>query len=80
MHNKAEPDLDLSEFAGSEAFDFKYFNESRIEILDHGATKEEKVYPCCPDEIYPSVDFNVKFKKTKAVTPRGDMIEPLDEI
>lgn len=35
-----------------------------MEILDKSVEYQAKTYPCCPDEIYPSLEFSVTFKRT----------------
>ena len=42
----------------------KYFKHNfQFEIISTSTNKKEGVYECCPDEVYPSMTFNIAFKQ-----------------
>ena len=48
----------------------------RIEILGHNVTRVDNRYLPFP-KTYPAAEFWVKFRKIKAVTPKGEILRPL---
>ncbi len=56
-YHKAEVNVVDKSFDGRDAFSFEHFLDKSVEILEHSVERKEKTYPCCPGEIYPSLDF-----------------------
>ena len=52
---------------------FKHFANKRVEILNTDHFREEMVYECCPDEIYPSVTLSFSFKHTSMFMDNKEM-------
>ncbi len=72
-YDQSEMDIDAPETFGMSALDFTLFQEKNYKVLDSSVDREEKEYPCCPGEIYPSLDFNIKFKRTAKMNQEGKM-------
>ena len=74
-YNKANLDLEPSD-KYSQKLDLEYFQNKRIDVIDSDIFKEEKSYDCCPDEIYPSITYSIKFKMNSKVGKKGEILTP----
>jgi len=45
--------------------DYNFMSKNQVELLGTKFVKNDKTYPCCPDEIYPNMEMSFQFKMTK---------------
>eukprot|EP00093_Oithona_nana_P003230 03230.XXX_9456_10409_1 [CDS] Oithona nana genome sequencing. len=41
-----------------------YLDQTNIEVIGTNYVREEKVYSCCPGEMYPSITMSLQFRNT----------------
>jgi len=55
--------------------DYNFMSKNQVEILGTQFVREEKTYPCCPDEIYPNMEMSFQYKMTKKFKD-GQLLTP----
>jgi len=58
--------LDLHLYGEQDTADVDYYGSSEWRMVETKAKRDAKVYPCCPDEAYPSISYNLTIQRIDA--------------